>query len=185
MACATLITTLQSVQLVGSSYEFPLDNQTYYSIAFYADIVYFVVFLFDYIMILCTNSRAIGLYLISFDSLVVFFAVISVATFMNENVAISVGFLRFPTILRVTRVFRLFDVNPVVIEAWELGLSLVSFFLVNSGIVFAIQYYDSESFYYSNGDISFFDCVYFTVSSISTVGFGDIVAYTNGKFISF
>jgi len=83
----------------------------------------------------------------------------------------------------VTRLFRLLDVDHIVCEAWDLGLAVISFFLVNAGIIFAIQFYDTESFYYSAGELSFFDCLYFVVISMVTVGYGDIVPHTNGNFV--
>jgi len=92
-ACVTLVLTLGRLQENGSSYSFPVIDDYYY-FAFYVDIFVFVIFLFDYIMRLCANSRVIGKYLISVNSLVFIFSVLSVATFIDyENITICIGYL--------------------------------------------------------------------------------------------
>ena len=154
-------------------------NDLYKPYSRYLELSFFCFYLFDYIMELLATKRAIKKYLLSFDPILSVLAVISVFTFIYPPMIIYVGYLRFPTILKILRVLRLIRAESSFIRLLRLVLMVLSFFLVASGVVHALNFYNDNAFKYSNSEkITYFDSLYFVVVTVATVGYGDIVPYS-------
>ena len=111
---------------------------------------------------------------------------IALASFLSPIVGEGAGFLRILRTLRLLRTYqfldrlrrdsRYFRQNEDAILA---AVNLVVFIFVMTGIVYSTQYW-------TNPDIhNYMDALYFTVTSLTTTGFGDItLPGTTGRLIS-
>jgi voltage-gated potassium channel len=102
------------------------------------------------------------------------------------------GFLRFFRLLQVYHLVRLRDalaptlapheaafslsVSEVNFQAARLAITIVVFFFLATGVIFAVSSNDSTAFSYPNQPLTFLDSLFFTVVSVTTVGYGDITA---------
>ena len=82
---------------------------------------------------LLVTKKEIKKYLLSFDPILSVLAVISVFTFIYPPmIIIYVGYLRFPTILKILRVLRLIRAESSFIRLLRLELMVLSLFLLAS-----------------------------------------------------
>lgn len=110
----------------------------------------------------------------------------AVASFLGPIVGEGVGFLRILRTLRLLRTYQVaarlrtdsafFRANEEVILAC---INLVVFIFVMTGIVYATQHWQNPQIK------NYVDALYFTVTSLTTTGFGDItLPGTSGRLIS-
>ena len=141
----------------------------------YLDIIYFIIFLLDLIFRILSNRRVMRLktYLDVISAL----SVISLSSVFNKELLVLLGYLRFPSTLRIIKIFQLLNVHRLTQRVLTLILSVISFILVCSGIVMAFQYFSNYTGY--SEIYSFVDCILFVVVTISTVGYGNMHPLTN------
>ena len=141
----------------------------------YLDIIYFIVFLLDFIFRILSNRRVMRFktYLDVISAL----SVISLASVFKKELLVLLGYLRFPSMLRVVKIFQLLNINRLTQRILTLTLSVISFILVCSGVIMVFQYFGE---YRDFSEIySFLDCILFVVVTISTVGYGNAHPLTN------
>lgn len=111
---------------------------------------------------------------------------VAIASFLAPVAGEAFGFLRALRIVRVLRLFRVLDrlreVSPMFRrneEAAIAAIHLVVFIFVMTGLVYSTQHR-------SNPQIAHYaDALYFTITSLTTTGFGDItLPGTTGRLLS-
>ena len=111
---------------------------------------------------------------------------VAIATFIAPVTGEALGFLRAVRLVRVMRLYRVLDrlraVSPVFRrneEAIVAGLNLGVFIFVMTGMVFTTQHRTNPQIH------NYADALYFTVTSLTTTGFGDItLPGTTGRMLS-
>ena len=164
-----------------------ISNGDYFAYSYVLNVLYFVIFTIDWIMRLVSTKRAIGKYLISFESCIPLLTVISVIPYNSSDFLVCVGWLRFPMIVCIVRLCRLLELDHLTISIVEIILKILGFLLVASGIVFILFHFDENNFSFLAPNIkteSFFDSFYFVVVTVATVGYGDITPNTGRSYIS-
>jgi voltage-gated potassium channel len=122
-------------------------------------------------------------YLLSFGALS---DIISMLAFLAPIIAHDLGFLRVLRTLRLLRTYQLlarlrrdfpyFRENEQVLFA---GLNLMVFLFVMTGVIFATQHLTNPAIN------NYADALYFTVTTLTTTGFGDITLEgTSGRLLS-
>jgi voltage-gated potassium channel len=122
-------------------------------------------------------------YLLSFGALI---DIISMLAFLAPIIAHDLGFLRVLRTLRLLRTYQLlarlrrdfpyFRENEQVLFA---GLNLMVFLFVMTGVIFATQHLTNPAIN------NYADALYFTVTTLTTTGFGDITLEgTSGRLLS-
>ncbi|RYE95081.1 MAG: potassium channel protein [Oxalobacteraceae bacterium] len=111
---------------------------------------------------------------------------IAIGSFLVPVAGEPLGFLRALRLLRVLRLYRVLDrLRSVSLvfrrheEAILAGANLLVFIFVMTGLVYSTQHW-------TNPQISnYADALYFTITSLTTTGFGDItLAGTTGRMLS-
>lgn len=111
---------------------------------------------------------------------------VAIATFIAPVTGEALGFLRAVRLVRVMRLYRVLDrlrdLSPVFRrneEAIIAGLNLCVFIFVMTGMVFTTQHRTNPQIH------NYADALYFTVTSLTTTGFGDITLQgTTGRMLS-
>ena len=106
-----------------------------------------------------------------------------------------IGFLRFSRLLKIFHVLRLrqalqssaqphdaavaLNLSEVSYHIARLVVSIIVFLLVAAGTVYAVTLFQTDAFMTPFGHVvTWFDCFYFTIMTVSTVGYGDIAPVT-------
>lgn len=156
------------------------------------DSVFFSVFLLDYILCIiavdkkydyCVSSVGLA----NLVSMIPLFGILIPAPLLHTEIWPSgwMGFLRF---FRMMNVFQLtrsssnqtlhcqkknmrIALSKVNYRIGRLCVSILVLILVSAGVVFSVTLFEEKSFRMSSGeDMTWFDCLYFTVVTVTTVG---------------
>ena len=112
--------------------------------------------------------------------LVAILPTLAVVALPVSGVAASVGFLRVVRVVRVLRFYRFTrdaefffgTVSDNALRAFKLLLTVLVIFFVSAGLFYSVEHA-------ANPDVNTFgDAFYFTVVTLSTVGFGDVLPVT-------
>ena len=168
MSAVTLVVYLSNHESTNNTY--------FYGLEFY----YFCVYAFDWIIQVISNKRAIGKYVFSFETFILLLCQVSVVPVRSDWYVVGVGYLRFFKLITIIRVLKLQEIDFQILAIVELGLRVLIFLLISSGIVYLLVYFDENSFSnVSSNPIQFLDALYFIVVTVGTVGYGDITPLTS------
>ena len=71
------------------------------------------------------------------------------------------------------------NVSEVSYHIARLVVSIIVFLLVATGTIYAVTLFQNDAFFTPSGNVAtWFDCLYFTIMTVSTVGYGDIAPAT-------
>ena len=104
-----------------------------------------------------------------------------------------IGFLRFSRLLNINNLIRIHSLHAGIIptdltyalnsskvfyQSSKLAVNIIVFLFISTGIVFSVITTDSDSFQISSNEneLTWFDCFYLVIVSVTTVGYGDIIA---------
>ena len=158
----------------GHIEQFKVDRTLAYRFV-YLDIIYFIIFLLDFIFRMLSNRRVMRLK--TYLDIISALSVISLSSVFRKDLLVLLGYLRFPSTLRIIKIFQLLNVHRLTQRVLTLILSVLSFILVCSGIILAFQYFSDYTEF--SETYSFLDCILFVVVTITTVGYGNIHPLSN------
>jgi voltage-gated potassium channel len=160
-------------------------------------VLFFVVFLIDYVLSIIAADRKVD-YILSPTGLADLASLLPVISIPFSELHHSpleswIGFMRFFRLLKVFHLLRYnqlneekmvdssFELSEITFLTARLVISIVVFILISAGVVFYVYEIDPNSF---SDQMTWFDCLYFVVVVIATVGFGDIVPLsTPARFV--
>ena len=163
------------------------------------EIFFFSVFAFDYTICIVAAQRKFDYMLSAMGladliSMVPILSIIPVIDPTNGQLpwpASWLGFLRFLRILNIFHLFRLrnaftqtsqnnttsiaINLSEVSYQIGRLVVSILVFILVATGVVFSVAVFEMDAFLKPfEGPMSWFDSLYFTVVTVTTVGTKDV-----------
>jgi voltage-gated potassium channel len=147
------------------------------------------VFLVEYVLRLYGASDRLAEFLNGYTmvDLVAILPTLAVVLLPIPVVALNIGFLRVVRVIRVLRFYRFTrdaefffgTVSDNTLRAVKLLLTVLVLFFVSAGLFYSVEHV-------ANPEVNNFgDAFYYTVVSLSTVGFGDIVPVTRaGRWVT-
>ncbi|CBJ32247.1 conserved unknown protein [Ectocarpus siliculosus] len=186
----TSITTLVScVFYIVGTYT---ANQ-HHSIVIAGEAVFALVFFMDYV--LSVTAEAVWLtYVLSFEGIVDLCSIFPVfGAFYRWLYSLSfVRYLRLGKVTRVIRNHRMLEkigtFTDVTVNACLLGLKILGLILMTTAIIYGTEQafkdetdgkaFDDSGTIEDSGTMQWHDCLYFTIVTLSTVGYGDVLPVT-------
>ena len=179
------VTTVSCVWYISGAYS--IVNQSTM-----LDSVFFSVFLLDYILCIIAADKkydycvsSVGL--ANLVSMVPLFGILIPAPLMHTEIWPS-GWMGFLGFFRMMNIFQLsrssstqtpqrqktdkrMALSKVNYRIGRLCVSILVFILVSAGVIFSVTLFEEQSFRMSSGEnMTWFDCLYFTVVTVTTVG---------------
>ncbi|CAK9114406.1 Calcium-activated potassium channel slowpoke (dSlo) (BK channel) (Maxi K channel) (MaxiK) [Durusdinium trenchii] len=159
------------------------------------EILFCVFFILEYLVRFYVSSKRL-LFVLGWSSFVdlatilpVFFDLLTQATTLQRDTMVF-KLLRFAKVLRVVRILRVHRIflyfrDDAMRETARFVLNLFSISFITTGMIYQLENLLREEMLIAK--MEFHDAFYFTVVTISTVGYGDVITYTDGSkvFISF
>ena len=169
------------------------ESDSFIVFAFLTDIAVFVIFLTDYIfhVLFAVNKT---LYIFSLAGMIDFASLFAVA---NLFISTDLSFLPLFRLMRVIKIIRLFRTasimnmerptppsatEAITFEIISLVVGIIVSLFLASAILFTITQESENAFmagfdssFNVKDDITFFDCVYIVLVTLSTLGFGDFI----------
>jgi voltage-gated potassium channel len=174
-----LLVLLSLVIFVISTYDLP-DNVRVWLNNLDGGII--IVFSLEYLVrFWCSNHKV--KYLFSFFSLIDIIAIIPLALGL-----INISFIFILRWFRILRIFRFFKLeisifnihNQDGVIVARIFLTLFSIIFTYAGLIYQVEHSKNPE-----GFAHFFDALYFSVVTMTTVGFGDVIPLSqNGKFLT-
>jgi voltage-gated potassium channel len=165
---------------------YSLSEQAY-SLLWSLEVLITVIFSVEYVARIYASKKGVSKI---FEPMMVadFVAILPVALiFLGPGTAVSAGFLKVFRVFRVFRFFRITEDRSFLYGKFsESDLQIIKFITIIFAVFFVSAGFFHEVEVSENPDVDTFrDSMYYTVVTLTTVGFGDITPVTNaGKWVT-